>query len=1335
MSPQLKRWNRASKKLGRLTNGSGRYACEELERRVLLALVVPIYHSLLGATRQLFLDFDGTPAFTFQNGTTYTAHGAGATGTPIPAFTMDADAGNFSATELTTIQQIWTHVAEKYSPFNLDVTTADPGNRTHGLTEQVIIGGSNSDWYGSAGGVSAIGGFANAGLSNSCFAWTSDFVTGTLNWTNDASFYEYFTAETCAHEAAHSFGLVHERSGAAPNTIEYYAGNSLRVPIMGDSSNNQTARGLWWKTNNFPGQNSPDPIQDELAVLSNGTNGFGYRVDDHGGSAAAADPLGGTPNAYASFGVIENALDQDWFSFTPGGSRATFTVRAPAEGAMLHFIASITDSQGNVIASDTGTGSSPVTLFASGLNGTGSYRVVVQGAGEYGDLGQYRITGYVDSFASLIGGALQVNGFAGEASNIVISQSGSDIFVQDNGGLQSFPATSVSSIDVATGAFNDSCSIFSLAAGQPISVNMGAGTDSLQLNGTSSSDTIIVSKLALHSTGVNVSTYSGVESVSIGGAAGDDLFDVSSTASGITYSFTGDNDNDKLIVGALGSNDLAAIQGPITFTGGSGTDEIDLNNQGNSHGFDYVLLDNLLNFTDQTTGGGRTVNYSGVESYVVNGGPGNDRFNMFSSPGPSTVLGGNGDDTFQIGSDLLPASTVGLPFFDGQAGTDTVWVDDQALGGNVAYFIGITSGGSGANTISRSGFSFAYGGSFEGITLTAGSGDNTITLGGDLTLPSGLLNVNAGPGNDTLDFGNGFHITNGGSIVTLDGGSGTNTLNMDSHLSNAGFNENYNITSTTVNEFWGAGPLGSFTYSNFAALNIEADGGQNVFNVANSAAGTNIGINGNGGDDTFKVQGTNGAGQASIRGQLFLTGGNGADALIVDSTADPNGIGYTVDAGAVTPLGSAAIYYSVESLAINTGIGPELFIVAGTSTPTTLNTGGGADVINVTPQGQNLDTLLALLTVNGNSASSVNVNDQMNFNSFTQDILNSTSLTRVGQTGTNLHVATINYSGIGLLTLNTGTLGNIVNVEGTSAPVTINPGPGNGVINVDETSATGPVNIGAGIAIEPVTVNSDGIGAATATFGATQRIGALTIGTGGVAIVPSGGNKVLTTSGLSITGTGKLDLTDQAMIIPYNPRANPFATVQSLVTSGYAAGAWTGAGINSSAAAANAARTTGIGYADNATLGRTSFSGQPVGATSILLCYTLNGDANLDRSVDFLDLAALAQNYNTTGKTFAQGDFNSDGNVDFLDLALLAQRYNTTLAVPGAPVPASLATASPRIGPWHSPQTHPRPAHSHRQQQQTPPNRNPSPSSTPSHRSSSRPSPLQRRPPPCDPSG
>jgi probable HAF family extracellular repeat protein len=65
--------------------------------------------------------------------------------------------------------------------------------------------------------------------------------------------------------------------------------------------------------------------------------------------------------------------------------------------------------------------------------------------------------------------------------------------------------------------------------------------------------------------------------------------------------------------------------------------------------------------------------------------------------------------------------------------------------------------------------------------------------------------------------------------------------------------------------------------------------------------------------------------------------------------------------------------------------------------------------------------------------------------------------------------------------------------------------------------------------------------------------------------------------------------------------------------------------------------------------------------------FFLRGDANHDRTVDFADLVALAQNYGSSpGTTWAQGDFDGDGAVNFNDLVTLAQTYNKTLPPHGA---------------------------------------------------------------------
>ena len=59
---------------------------------------------------------------------------------------------------------------------------------------------------------------------------------------------------------------------------------------------------------------------------------------------------------------------------------------------------------------------------------------------------------------------------------------------------------------------------------------------------------------------------------------------------------------------------------------------------------------------------------------------------------------------------------------------------------------------------------------------------------------------------------------------------------------------------------------------------------------------------------------------------------------------------------------------------------------------------------------------------------------------------------------------------------------------------------------------------------------------------------------------------------------------------------------------------------------------------------------------------TLPGDTDFNGTVNFDDLARLAQAYNNTGQ-WPNGDFTGEGDVNFDDLALMAQNYNTSLPI------------------------------------------------------------------------
>lgn len=179
--------------------------------------------------------------------------------------------------------------------------------------------------------------------------------------------------------------------------------------------------------------------------------------------------------------------------------------------------------------------------------------------------------------------------------------------------------------------------------------------------------------------------------------------------------------------------------------------------------------------------------------------------------------------------------------------------------------------------------------------------------------------------------------------------------------------------------------------------------------------------------------------------------------------------------------------------------------------------------------------------------------------------------------------------------------------------------------------------------------------------------------TGGVARLQAGTGKALLTKGVSVSGTGQIDVTDSGMIVDYTD-PNPLTTVTGYLATGYAAGAWNGTGINSSVAAATPGMTLGV--ADNAVLGLTSFGGETVDATSILVKYVYSGDLNWDGVVDGVDLSLLGANWQSAG-TWAQGDMNYDGAIDGIDLSLLGSNWQAGVA---APLNVSFAEAAGAMG-------------------------------------------------------
>ncbi|WP_160715165.1 Ig-like domain-containing protein [Chitinophaga solisilvae] len=315
-----------------------------------------------GAKGCILLDFDGQ----YVSGTQWN------NGNPInaqPSTLTDAQ-----------IQEVWELISEDYQPFHVNITTNETVFNTYAKNRRmrVIFTPTNTAAPG-AGGVAYLG----------SFSWNDDTPCWVFNNGVKGA------GEAGTHEAGHTVGLNHD--GRTSPSEAYFAGHGSWAPIMGVAYTKPIGH---WSKGEYANANN---TENDLAIISSATYGFGYRTDDYGNTTATASPLAfdAAGNVKTS-GLIERTADIDVFSFTTSGGNISLNFNPAARHPDLDILATLYNSTGGVVttANPAGLPASISTNLAAGsyfvsVTGTGAGNPSTDGYSNYGSLGVYTISGTI----------------------------------------------------------------------------------------------------------------------------------------------------------------------------------------------------------------------------------------------------------------------------------------------------------------------------------------------------------------------------------------------------------------------------------------------------------------------------------------------------------------------------------------------------------------------------------------------------------------------------------------------------------------------------------------------------------------------------------------------------------------------------------------------------------------------------------------------------------------------------------------------------------------------------------------------------------------------------
>jgi hypothetical protein len=599
-------------------------------------------------------------------------------------------------------------------------------------------------------------------------------------------------------------------------------------------------------------------------------------------------------------------------------------------------------------------------------------------------------------------------------------------------------------------------------------------------------------------------------------------------------------------------------------------------------------------------------------------------------------------------NDLLTGT--GTVVFNGSNGEDFVEANDGGtltIDSNITVKTGTDAGAISASGLINNGTILA---GASGKTLTVSNGQS-LTNSGTLLATAGTLNI-AGT---VTTAGLGYFSANGGTVQisgTLD--------NTGANLNLAGGTQTLYLAGGTLSggTISGTGlAIAPLSYATFDGVTLDTDYAltDNTLFVTNGITLNNrtITLNSNTSEAEL-VFNTNDL--LTGTGTVVFNGSNGEDVVLAN-----DGGTLTIDSNITVKTGTDGGTIYASGL-INNGT-----ILAQSGHTLTVNspfTNNGT--LMASSSGRLL--MSGTMDLSGTGTIASNTGGVVEINGAVQAPANVTSTLNVSA-GTALLSGTLNVGTNAILQkLGTGTLilaglqswapGSTLEMAGGVADIQSNPG-GNVTLHVNATT----LHFQGGIS-NPI-----------------LKAAGLQINTPGDAIIDPGGQTTVTTQTLHIdvNDGGKMDLNDNKLVIDYDPTSgnnDPIDTIKGYIQHAYDGGAWDGTGLGSTTAMNVAADSTnphktGVGYAEaSAIYGGIShaFGAATVDSTAIVTGYTYLGDANMDGTVNALDLNAVATDFGKPGYWY-QGDFNYDGTVNIQDFNAIAENFGE-----------SLPTSAPALG-------------------------------------------------------